>query len=156
MRQAWSAKKLTVFHAVFCNQQIDLKKYSKPYWQPMKGMKQCKTVSKWKRLCHQVGQSILNMLKPCEVNVGHTIATRCSASSFDLIDGLTHFPNRPTSVQCHCTFRPLLICYFKNTLFIPRRLRSCVMCHIVCSSLSDIHLIFTASRTMLSKTSSFM
>ena len=42
----------------FVGQQIDLKKYSKPYWQPMKGTKQWKTASK-RRLCYQVGQLIL-------------------------------------------------------------------------------------------------
>ena len=41
MRQAWSEKKQDVFHAgFFVGQQIDLKQYSKPYWQPMKGKKQ--------------------------------------------------------------------------------------------------------------------
>ena len=30
----------------FADQQIDLKQYSKPYWQPMNGTKQWKTVSK--------------------------------------------------------------------------------------------------------------
>ena len=44
----------------FVGQQIGLKQYSKPYWQPMKGTKQWKTASKWRRLCHQAGQSILN------------------------------------------------------------------------------------------------
>ena len=57
----------------FVGQQIDRKQYSKPYWQPMKGTKQWNTASKWRRLCHQVGQSFLNMLKPCEVNVGDTM-----------------------------------------------------------------------------------
>ena len=57
----------------FVGQQIDLTQYSKPYWQPMKGMKQWKIASKWRRLCHQVGQSILNTLKPCTVNVSDTI-----------------------------------------------------------------------------------
>ena len=54
-------------------QQIDLKKYSKPHWQPMKGTKQWNTASKWMRLCHQVSQLILYTLKPCEVNVSNTI-----------------------------------------------------------------------------------
>ena len=36
----------------FVGQQIDLKKYSKPYWQPLKGTKQWKILSKWRRLCH--------------------------------------------------------------------------------------------------------
>ena len=53
-------------------QQIDLKQYSKPYWQPMKGTKQWKTVSKWRRLCHQAGESILNMLKLCEITVSNS------------------------------------------------------------------------------------
>ena len=30
-------------------------------------------LSKWRRLCYQAGQATLNMLKPCEVNVGDTI-----------------------------------------------------------------------------------
>ena len=57
----------------FLGNQIDLKQYSKPYWQPMKETKQWKAANKWRRLCHQVGQSILNTLKPSEVNVGDTI-----------------------------------------------------------------------------------
>ena len=57
----------------FVGQQFDLKKYSKPYWQPMKRTKQWNTASKWRRLCHQAGQLILYMLKPCEVNVSNTI-----------------------------------------------------------------------------------
>ena len=36
----------------------------------MKGKKQWKTASKWRRICHQAGQLILYTLKPCEVNVG--------------------------------------------------------------------------------------
>ena len=56
----------------FVGQQIDLNKYSKPYWQPMKRTKQWNTVSKWRRLCHQAGQLILHMLKPSEVNVSST------------------------------------------------------------------------------------
>ena len=39
----------------------------------MKGTKQWKTASKWRRLCHQTGQLILNTLKPSEVNVSNTI-----------------------------------------------------------------------------------
>ena len=57
----------------FVGQQIYLKQYSKRYWQPMKGTKQRKAASKWRRLCHQAGQSILNTLKPYEVNVADTI-----------------------------------------------------------------------------------
>ena len=57
----------------FVGQQIDLKQYSKPYWQPMKGTKQWNTASKWRRLCHQAGQSILNTLKFVEVSVRDTI-----------------------------------------------------------------------------------
>ena len=57
-------------------QQIDLKKYSKPYWQPMKRTKQWNTASKWRRLCHQAGQLILYTLKPCEVNVSNTRSIR--------------------------------------------------------------------------------
>ena len=53
----------------FVGQQIDLKRYSKPYWQPMKGTKQWNTASKRRRFCHQAGQLILYTLKPCEVNV---------------------------------------------------------------------------------------
>ena len=56
----------------FVGQQIDLKK-SKPYWQPMKETKHWNTASKWRRLCHQVGQLILYTLKPSEVNVSNTI-----------------------------------------------------------------------------------
>ena len=55
------------------SQQIDLEKYLKPYWQPMKGMKQWNTAGKWRWLCHNVSQSILNALKFGEVNVGDTI-----------------------------------------------------------------------------------
>ena len=47
----------------FVSQQIYLKQYSKPYWQPMKGTKQWKTASKWRRLCHQAGQLILYTLE---------------------------------------------------------------------------------------------
>ena len=47
----------------FVGQQIDLEQYSKPYYQPMKGTKQWNTVNKWRRLCHQEGRLILNMLK---------------------------------------------------------------------------------------------
>ena len=43
----------------FVGQQIDLKKYSKPYWQPMKRTKQWNTASKWRRLCHQASQLIM-------------------------------------------------------------------------------------------------
>ena len=57
----------------FAGQQSDLEQYSKLYWQQMKGVKQWKTVSKWRRLCHQEGQLIMNMLKPYEVNVSDTI-----------------------------------------------------------------------------------
>ena len=57
----------------FVGQQIDLTKYSKPYWQPMKETKQWNTANKWRRLCHQAGQLILNTLKSCEVNVSNTI-----------------------------------------------------------------------------------
>ena len=60
----------------FVGQQIDLKKYSKPYLQPMKGTNQWNTASKWRRLCYQVGQLILYMVKPCEVNVSSTIRKR--------------------------------------------------------------------------------
>ena len=57
----------------FIGQQIDLKQYPKPYWQPMKESKQWRTASKWRRLCNQAGQSILNTLRPSEANVGDTI-----------------------------------------------------------------------------------
>ena len=57
----------------FVGQSMDPEQYSKPCWQPMKRMKQENTAGKWRRLCLQAGQSILNMLKPCEVNVGDTI-----------------------------------------------------------------------------------
>ena len=53
----------------FVGQQIDLEQYSKPYRQPMKGMKQWNI----RRLCHQAGQLSLNTLKPCEVNITNTI-----------------------------------------------------------------------------------
>ena len=39
----------------------------------MKRTKQWSTASKWRRLCHQVGQLILYILKPSEVNVSNTI-----------------------------------------------------------------------------------
>ena len=48
----------------FVGQQIDLKQYSKPYCQPIKGTKQWTAASKWRRLCHQVGWLILYTLKP--------------------------------------------------------------------------------------------
>ena len=54
-------------------QQINLEQYSKPYCQPMKGMKRRKTAGKWRRFCHQAGQLILNTLQPCEVNVRDTM-----------------------------------------------------------------------------------
>ena len=73
MRQAWSEDEQAVFTQGFVGQQIDLKQYSKPYCQPMKGTRQWKTASKWRRLCHQAGQSILNTLKPSEVNDGDII-----------------------------------------------------------------------------------
>ena len=57
----------------FAGQEIDLKKYSKLYWQPMKTKKQWNTASKWRRLCHQSGQLILYTLKRCEVNVSNDI-----------------------------------------------------------------------------------
>ena len=53
----------------FVGQQIDLKKYSKPYLQPIKRTKEWNTASK----CHQAGQFILYTLKPSEVNVSNTI-----------------------------------------------------------------------------------
>ena len=43
----------------FVDQQIDLKKYSKLYWKPMKRTKQWNTASKWRRLCRQADQLIL-------------------------------------------------------------------------------------------------
>ena len=36
--------------------------HCKPYWQPMNRTKPWNTASKWWRLCHQAGQSILNTL----------------------------------------------------------------------------------------------
>ena len=57
----------------FLGQQFDLKQYSKPYRQPMKGTKQWQAASKWSRHCHQAGQLILSILKPCDVNVSNTI-----------------------------------------------------------------------------------
>ena len=57
----------------FVGQQIDLKKYSTPYWQPMKRTKQWNTASKWRRFCHQAGQLILYTPKPREVDVSNTI-----------------------------------------------------------------------------------
>ena len=59
----------------FVGQQIDLKQYSKPYWQPMKRAKQWEAASKWKRLCHQVGELIMYTLKPCDVNVSNNGVT---------------------------------------------------------------------------------
>ena len=55
------------FTQSFVGKQIDLKRYSKPYWQPMKGTKQWKAASKWRRLCHQVGQLILYTAKGHQV-----------------------------------------------------------------------------------------
>ena len=52
----------------FVGQRTDLEYYSGFYWQPIKGMKQWNTVSKWKWLWHNVGQSILNTLKFGEVS----------------------------------------------------------------------------------------
>ena len=70
MQLAWNEDKQAVFHTQgFVGQQIDVKKYSKPYWQPMNRTKQWNTASKWRTLCHQAGQLILYTLKPCEVNV---------------------------------------------------------------------------------------
>ena len=57
----------------FVGQHIDLKKYSKPYWQPMKRTEEWNTASKWRRLCHQASQLILYTLKPSEVNNSNTI-----------------------------------------------------------------------------------
>ena len=57
----------------FVGQEIDLKQYSKPYWQPMKETKWWKAASKWSRLCQQAGHLVLNTLKPSEVNVGDTV-----------------------------------------------------------------------------------
>ena len=57
----------------FVGQQTDLKQYSKPYWQPRKGTNQWNTVSKWKSLCHQGGQSIVNALRFGEVSAHDTI-----------------------------------------------------------------------------------
>ena len=57
----------------FVGRKIYLKKYSKPYCQPMKRTKQWKAASKWRRLCHQAGQLILYTLKTNEVNVSSTI-----------------------------------------------------------------------------------
>ena len=62
-----------LFTQGFIDKQIDFKQYSKPYWHPMKGTKQWKAASKWRRLCHQGGQSVLNTLKPGEVNVDVTM-----------------------------------------------------------------------------------
>ena len=64
------------FHVCFASQQIDLEQYSKPYWQPKKGTQEWNTASKWRKLCHNVGQLISNALKPCEVNVGDVIQKR--------------------------------------------------------------------------------
>ena len=44
-------------------QQTDLEQYSKFYWQPMEGTKQWNAANKWRVLCHQEGQSILNTLE---------------------------------------------------------------------------------------------
>ena len=38
----------------FAGQQIDLKKYSKPYWQPMKRTKQWNTACKWGIACSKI------------------------------------------------------------------------------------------------------
>ena len=55
----------------FVGQQTDVEQYSKSYWQPMKGMKQWNTASKW-RWFHNMGQLILNMLMFGEVSVCNT------------------------------------------------------------------------------------
>ena len=47
----------------FVGQQINLKQYSKAYWQPMKGTKQWKAAGKWRRPCHQAGQLLLYKLE---------------------------------------------------------------------------------------------
>ena len=51
MRQAWSEDKRAVFYAGWCRSTTDLEQFSKLYGQPMKGMKQWRTASKWRRLC---------------------------------------------------------------------------------------------------------
>ena len=71
----------------FVGQQIDLTKYSKPYWQPMKRTKRWNTASKWRRVCHQAGQLILYMLKPCEVNIRIKLGD-CLSSKADLKYGV--------------------------------------------------------------------
>ena len=70
----------------FVGKQIDLKKYSKPYWQPMKRTKQWNTVSKWRRVCHQADRLILYTLKPSEVNVSNTIQRLLSVIDVLLTD----------------------------------------------------------------------
>ena len=73
MRQAWCEDKQAFFTKRFVGQQIDLKQYYKPYWQPMKATKQWNTASKRRRLCNHAGQLILYTLKSCEINVSNTI-----------------------------------------------------------------------------------
>ena len=62
-----------LFMKHFESQQTDLEQYSKFYRQPMKGIKQWNTASKWRWFRHDAGQSILNMLKFSEVSVRDTI-----------------------------------------------------------------------------------
>ena len=76
MWQAWSEDNRLFFTQGFVGRQIDLKQYSKPYWQPMKGAKQWKTASKWKRLCHQTAP--VDSVAP---NAGRD--TKLSVVSFD-------------------------------------------------------------------------
>ena len=59
----------------FVGQQIDLKQYSKPYWQPMKGTKQWKTASK---TLSPGGPVNSEHVKPCEVNVSDTKQVNCN------------------------------------------------------------------------------
>ena len=64
----------------------------------MKGTKKWKTVSKWRRLCHQEGQLILYTLKPCEVNVSN-ITQKMNCNSRDNwtpehLQVILHYPDQ--------------------------------------------------------------
>ena len=50
MQLAWNEDNRLFFTQGFVGEQIDLKKYGKAYWQPMKGTKQWNTAGKWRRL----------------------------------------------------------------------------------------------------------
>ena len=53
--------------------QPDPEHYSKFYLQPMEGTKQWNTARKWRWLCRNIGQLILNNFKFCEISVRYTM-----------------------------------------------------------------------------------